>query len=306
MKDHVWRIGSRGSPLALWQAHHIRERLSQADPSGEVEIEIIKTSGDRIQDRALVEVGGKGLFVKEIQTALLEDRVDLAVHSLKDYPAENPPELLLASVPAREDRRDALVLPEGKRGDLPPQASVGTGSLRRHYQAALLHPGWRISGIRGNVDTRLKKVDSGTLDAVILAAAGLRRLGHGDRIDRLFTLDEMVPAVGQGALALECKAESGRLREILRTLEDPAARAEVDAERHFLEAVGASCTTPLGFSAVLEGGTVTLRGFIASLDGSRHVKGTLSGPASDAIRLVDRLLQQFLDEGAGDLIGRML
>lgn len=305
MTRNTWRIGSRGSPLALWQAHHVRDRLRELDPASDVEIEVIKTSGDRIQDRALLDVGGKGLFVKEIQAALLEDQVDLAVHSLKDYPAENPGELILACVPAREDRRDALVLGEGHReADLPREARIGTGSLRRHYQAALLHPGWSVQGIRGNVDTRIKKVDTGQLDAVVLAAAGLRRLGHEGRITRLFSLDEMVPAVGQGALALECRREDRELLELLSGLQDPAARAEVDAERHFLQAIGASCTTPLGFSALLEGESVTLRAFLASLDGKRHVGGTLSGPAGESLQLVDRLLQQFLDEGAGELLGR--
>lgn len=307
MTRNTWRIGSRGSPLALWQAHHVRDRLRELDPASDVEIEVIKTSGDRIQDRALTEVGGKGLFVKEIQSALLEDRVDLAVHSLKDYPAENPAELTLACVPRREERRDALILREGRAAeDLPEGARVGTGSLRRHYQAALLHPGWSMQGIRGNVDTRLKKVDTGQLDAVVLAAAGLRRLGHEERITRLFSLEEMVPAVGQGALALESRREDRDLREILLRFQDPAARAEVDAERHFLQAIGASCTTPLGFTAVLEEEekAVTIRAFLASLDGKRRVKGTLAGPAREALHLVDRLLQQFLDEGAGELLGR--
>lgn len=305
MKRHVWRIGSRGSPLALWQAHHIRDLLRHADSKSDVEIEVIKTSGDRIQDRALVEVGGKGLFVKEIQAALLEDRVDLAVHSLKDYPAENPAELILACVPRREDRRDALVLQEGKREeDFPVEARVGTGSLRRHYQAALLHPGWRIEGLRGNVETRMKKADSGLLDAVILAAAGLRRLGHEGRIHRCFPPEQMVPAVGQGALALECREEDAGLRKLLRGLEDSGARTEVEAERHFLVAIGASCTTPLGFAAILEGERVTLLGFLASLDGKRHLKESLAGPVGESLKLVDRLLEKFLAQGAGDLLGR--
>lgn len=305
MKRHVWRIGSRGSPLALWQAHHVRDLLRQADPGSDVEIEVIKTSGDRIQDRALVEVGGKGLFVKEIQTALLEDRVDLAVHSLKDYPAQNPPELTLACVPRREDRRDALVLPEGKgKMEIPAEARVGTGSLRRHFQAELLHPSWRIQGLRGNVETRMKKVDSGLMDAVILAAAGLRRLGHEGRIHRYFAPDEMVPAVGQGALALECRSEDEGLRDILRGFEHADTRAEIEAERRFLVAVGASCTTPLGFTAILEGETITLLGFLASLDGKRHLKEHLSGPAGESLRLVDQILKSFIEGGARDLLNR--
>jgi len=300
-----WRIGTRGSALALWQAHFVRERLLEADPECAVEIEVIKTSGDRIQDRALLEVGGKGLFVKEIQTALLEGTADLAVHSLKDYPAENPAALALACVPQRHDRRDALVMPSGKPLEkLPDEPHVGTGSLRRHYQAQILHPKWIISGLRGNVDTRIKKTDTGQFDAVILAAAGLKRLGYEGRISRTFSPDEMVPAVGQGAIAVECRADDREMRAVLGGLEDVRARREIEAERRFLQGLGGSCTTPLGISAELAGDRVVLRGFLSSIKGDRWIKDTLEGPAAQADALSDALLQKFWDRGAAALLER--
>ncbi len=305
MTARRWRIGTRGSALALWQAHFVRDRLAEADPGCIVDIEVIRTSGDKVQDRALLEVGGKGLFVKEIQTALLEGSVDLAVHSLKDYPAENPPSLALACVPQRQDRRDALVLPTGRALEgLSAGARVGTGSLRRHHQARLLHPGWRVEGLRGNVDTRLKKVDAGQLDAVILAAAGLKRLGYEGRISRLFDPEEMVPAVGQGAIAVECRSDDREVLSVLGRVEDTPARREVEAERRFLRGLGGSCTTPLGINAQLGSDRVVLRGFLASVKGDRHLKDRLEGPAEKAEALADELLKRFWDRGAAELMDR--
>jgi hydroxymethylbilane synthase len=300
------RIGSRGSALALWQAHYVRDRL-RCLPEGlpAVEILVIKTSGDRIQDRALLEVGGKGLFVKEIQQALLDHEVDIAVHSLKDYPAANPPELTLACVPQRQDPRDALVLSEGRRmEDLPAAPKVGTGSLRRHFQLAAARPHWCIAGLRGNVDTRLRKVDRGELDAVVLAAAGLKRLGYEGRITRIFSLDEMVPAVGQGALAIECREDRPELLQLLRRLEDPQARREIEAERRFLAGLGGSCTTPLGIHAQVQEGRVSLRGYLSSLDGGRQIREDIEGEASRAADLADDLLERFRSLGAQELLGR--
>jgi hydroxymethylbilane synthase len=292
------RVGTRGSALALWQAHYIRDLLVEADPDTPVEIEIIKTSGDRIQNRALAEIGGKGLFVKEIQQALMDETVDLAVHSLKDYPAENPGELTLGCVPARADRRDVLVCPVGgTEKQLPQRARIGTGSLRRQYQLGLLKPAWQPVNIRGNVDTRLKKVERGEIHAVVLAAAGLNRLGHSDRITRFFSTEEMVPAVGQGAVAVECRRRDRDLMRVLEYIQDPGARLEVDAERHFLKALGASCVTPVGCSVELRGDEAAVRAFLASFDGSRHFRGEIAGPASEAKALTDRLLERMDREG---------
>ena len=300
------RIATRGSALALWQANHVKRSLEAASPGMTVEIVVIKTSGDRIQDRALLEVGGKGLFVKEIQAALLEKSVDLAVHSLKDYPAENPEELVLACVPERQDPRDALVLPLGRtEKELPASPAIGTGSLRRKHQARIAHPQWRVMGLRGNVGTRLTKVDSGELDAVILAAAGLNRLGHASRITRLFSVDEMVPAVGQGALAIEVRGDNGGLLELLGAMQDPKARLEVDAERRFLKGLQGSCTTPLGIHATLSDDDVELRAFLSTVEGDRFITERAVGPAADVESLVDGLIETFWKRGAKEILGRV-
>lgn len=305
MTAQTIRIGTRGSALALWQARYTQSRLEALAPGTSVQIEVIKTSGDLIQDRALLEVGGKGLFVKEIQVALLKGEVDLAVHSLKDYPAENPEQLTLACVPQRQDPRDALVLPQGKlERDLPAKPRVGTGSLRRQHQAQAAFPEWALGGLRGNVDTRLRKVDSGELDAVILAAAGLNRLGHADRITRLFSRDEMVPAVGQGAIALETRRDRTGILSLLSKMQDEKARREIDAERRFLVGLGGSCTTPLGIHAELNGGRMLLRGFLSSIDGSRQIRDRAEGPAEEASKLADELLERFWKAGAAQLLGR--
>ncbi len=300
-----WRIGTRGSALALWQAHFVQERLAQADPSCFAEVEVIKTSGDLIQDRALLEVGGKGLFVKEIQTALLEGKVDLAVHSLKDYPAENPKELVLACVPERQDRRDALVMQKGQPlSSLPVDAVVATGSLRRRHQAKLLFPRWEIAGLRGNVDTRLKKLDAGQFNGILLASAGLRRLGYDARIGRYFEPNEMVPAVGQGAIAVECRANDKEMRALLGRIESPKARREVEAERRFLRELGGNCTTPLGITAIIDGDKVELHAFLASIRGERHLKDHASGAAEKAESLALELLKRFWGNGASELLER--
>ena len=305
MNVETIRIGTRGSALALWQAHFVKARLLEVSPASAAEIVVIKTSGDLIQDRALLEVGGKGLFVKEIQLALLKGEVDVAVHSLKDYPAENPEELVLACIPHRQDPRDALVLPAGRPGhSLPSRPRVGTGSLRRQFQAQAAFPSWQIAGLRGNVDTRLKKVDTGELDAVILAAAGLNRLGHGGRISRLFSRDEMVPAVGQGAIAVEARGDHRPMLEILGRMEDGRARREIDAERRFLQGLGGSCTTPLGIHAEVQGDRVALRGFLSSVDGTGVIRDQVDGPAADALKLADDLLGRFWAKGAAHLLGR--
>ena len=305
MDKNILRIGTRGSPLALWQAHYVKDRLHRERPGLKIEIEVITTSGDKIKNRPLLEVGGKGLFVKEIQTALLDGKVDIAVHSLKDYPAENPPSLQLACVPAREDRRDALVWAADWCGPtLPAGAIVATGSLRRQHQLSLIHPEWNIMGLRGNVDTRLKKVDSGAVDGVILAAAGLRRLGYEQRISMSFPIEDMVPAAGQGALAIEGRCDEPDVAALLMEIQDHRSRIEVDIEREFLKKIGASCTTPLGVTALLEGdGGVILLGFLSSIDGKRHVKGRVEGGADDPAALVDGLMRQFLEQGASSMLG---
>src|SRR5580698_1047339 len=232
-------IGSRGSQLALWQAHHIARMLHLAGM--ETRLEIIKTTGDKIQDVPLSQVGGKGLFTKEIEEALLDHRIDLAVHSLKDMPSELPAGLILSAIPEREDPRDALLgapLREGSR--------VGTSSLRRSVQLKAMHRGVSIETLRGNLDTRIRKLDEGQYDTIILAAAGLRRLGWADRISELIPVDVMIPAVGQGALAIETRDDQGDAYRIAQSLEHAASRTAVTAERAFLAVFGGGCQVPIG------------------------------------------------------------
>jgi hydroxymethylbilane synthase len=303
MAERVLRLATRGSALALWQARYVKGRLEEAHAGLRVEIRVVKTSGDRIQDRPLLEVGGKGLFVKEIQTALLEGEADLAIHSLKDYPAENPEALCLACVPVREDPRDALVLPpKGTPEGLARDAVIGTGSLRRAHQLRRLFPFWRLQGIRGNVETRLRKVDGGEIHGAVLACAGLKRLGFESRITRPFSEEEVVPAVGQGALAVEGRRGDREVLSLVQPLEDPRARLCVEAERRFLRGLGGSCTTPLGIHASLAGERMVLRGFLATVPGDRWIADRVEGPAAEAPRLADRLLEAFEKRGAGALL----
>lgn len=287
-------IGSRGSQLALWQARWVESRLQQLGER--CRIEIIKTTGDKITDVPLSKVGGKGLFTKEIEDALLAGSVDVAVHSLKDMPTELPPGLTLQAVPEREDVRDAMV---GRRlNELAAGARVGTSSLRRAAQLKAVRPDLAIETIRGNLDTRLRKLDEGQYDAIVLAAAGLRRLGWADRIAELLDEDVMCPAVGQGALAIETRGDEGEAALVCRKLNDPDTRAAVTAERALLGALGGGCQVPIGANAKVLGGRVRLRAVVAAPDGSRVVKGAREGAVSDAALLGEDLGRELLDKGA--------
>jgi hydroxymethylbilane synthase len=287
-------IGSRGSALALWQARHIQSRL--AELGAESRIEIIKTTGDKIQDVPLAKVGGKGLFTKEIEEALLAGTIDVAVHSMKDVPTEIPEGLTIAAIPEREEARDALV--GCSLAELNAGSRIGTSSLRRASQLRALHLGVTIETLRGNVDTRLRKLDEGQYDAIVLAAAGLRRLGWQDRIRELIPADIMCPSVGQGALAIETRdpdhKDSGDAWRLVRKLDRAEARAAVEAERALLATLGGGCQVPVGAHATLEGGTIHLRAIVASPDGSRLIRGQLSGtdPALTGSRLGCILLEQ--------------
>lgn len=263
-------IGSRGSQLALWQANHVRERLAAAGISARVEI--IHTTGDKITDVPLARLGAetsiKGLFTKEIEDALLDGRIDLAVHSMKDMPTELPRGLRIAAAPEREDARDALI--GATLDSLPPGARVGTSALRRQVQLASARPDLAIVPVRGNVDTRLRKLEAGEFDAILLAAAGLRRLGWERRIAELIPIDVICPAVGQGALAVETREEDCRFD----FLDDPATRADVETERAFLRAMGGGCQVPMGCHV----GQGLLRCAVAEPDGSRLRRFSGSGP----------------------------
>jgi len=301
--ERTLKIATRGSTLALWQANHIKSLIVSANPSVKVTITVVKTSGDRIQDRPLLEIGGKGLFVKEIQASLLAEEADIAVHSLKDYPAVNPDELRISCVPPREDPRDVLVVRKEASGKaLREGANIGTGSLRRGHQARMLFPSCKITGIRGNVETRLSKVDDGSLDAVILAAAGLKRLGFENRICRAFSPEEIIPAVGQGALAVETRKNDRDLIDLLTPLQDTKSRTAIDLERKFLTSVGGSCTTPIGIHARIESDDVSIRAFLASIDGSRHIRKHTQGPVKRGKNLIDDLVDSFMQEGADELL----
>ena len=290
-------IASRGSQLALWQARWVQQKL--AELGQESRIEIIKTTGDKITDVPLAKVGAKGLFTKEIEEALLEQRADLAVHSLKDLPTELPRNLVLAAIPAREDPRDAIV---GRRlADLPVGARVGTSSLRRSAQLRQLRPDFEIESIRGNLDTRLRKLDEGRYDAIVLAAAGLKRLGWSDRIAELLPPEIMCSAVGQGALAIETRDE-GPGRDACAALDNPTTRAAVIAERAVLAALGGGCQVPIGAYATVAGERLRMVAVVASPDGTELVRGEAEGPAAEATRLGSALGADLLARGARKIL----
>lgn len=299
-------IASRESALALWQARFIRSQLAVLYPRAGIEILGMTTEGDRRLDATLVKIGGKGLFVKELEEALASGRADIAVHSVKDVPMVLPPGFVLAAIGERADPRDAFV--SNRYADLaalPADARVGTSSLRRECQLRARHPRLKIEPLRGNVPTRLKKLDDGHYDAVILAAAGLKRLALENRITRLLTPSESLPAPGQGALGIECLASRADLIGQLAPLGHAATERCVEAERAFSRALSGNCNLPLGAYAELEGSRIRLRGFVGAPDGTRLVSGELDGPrdAPDALgaALADRLKAQ----GAADILAEL-
>ena len=302
MSDHV-RIGTRGSQLALRQAEEVAAGLRRAWPGVRVELVPIRTSGDRLATAHLAEVGGKGLFVKEIEDALLEERVDLAVHSLKDLPAERPAGLVLAAFPRREDPRDVLMAATPTRLDaLARGARVGTSSLRRRVQLLARRPDLAIAPIRGNVDTRVRKLREGEFDALVLASAGLRRLGLFDATATPLDPEEVLPAVGQGTLGVEARAGDTRTRNLAEVLTDAETRMASLAERAFLEAVGGSCTTPLGAYARRVAGGLRLDAFVATPDGARALRDSAVGEPDAPEALGRRLAERLLDAGAAEII----
>jgi len=292
------RIGSRGSQLALWQANYIRLLLEQR--SHKVEIEIIKTTGDKITDVALAQVGTKGMFTKEIEEALAENRVDLAVHSLKDLPTEISPGFEIAAIPARQDARDAFCSPHYNRiEDLPNRARVGTSSLRRQAQLKALRPDLEILALRGNVDTRLRKLEAGQYDAVILAAAGLNRLGKQECIRQVLAPSVMCPAAGQGALAIEIRKGDVEVREHVAFLDDKAARTATTCERALLNKMGGGCQVPIGAFAEIVSGRLHLEAIVARPDGTDVLRE--SGDGEDPVELGESIGGALLSRG-GDAI----
>jgi len=293
------RIGSRGSQLALWQANHIRELLEQR--GHRIEIEIIKTTGDKITDVALAQVGTKGMFTREIEEALAENRVDLAVHSLKDLPTEIPSGFEIAAIPPRQDARDAFCSLKYKRiQDLPQGARVGTSSLRRQAQLKALRPDLDTHALRGNVDTRLRKLEAGEYDAVILAAAGLKRLGKQDSIRQLLDAKVMCPAAGQGALAVEIRKADSAVRQHVIFLDDAAARLTTTCERALLNKMGGGCQVPIGAFAEIILGKLHLQAVVASPEGSTVLRK--SGEGDDPVRLGEMVGAALLGEGGDSIL----
>jgi len=299
-------IGTRGSQLALWQANWVKARLLESQPNIEVQIQVISTKGDRVLDVSLPKLGeqGKGLFTKELEEAIVGHRVDLAVHSLKDLPTELPSGLEIGAICEREDVRDALVAREDVKSfaALPEHARVGTSSLRRQAQLRAVRPDLSIEPIRGNVDTRLRKLDEGQFDAIVLAAAGLHRLGHAGRITEHLDEDVMLPAVGQGALAIEIRSNDPATAEIIRRLNHEATSVACKAERAFLKGLGGGCLVPIAAHARIEGDTLNLRGLVASPDGTQQVTGVRTGRSSDAVSLGLELADELLSRGANKIL----
>lgn len=296
------RIGTRGSQLALTQARWVQSQIAHHRPDAHIELVIIKTSGDRFVDQPLSTIGGKGLFVKEIEDAMLAGSIDCAVHSMKDVPNELAPGLVIAAVPPREDVRDVLIpaADGASLAGLPSQARVGTSSLRRAALLRALRPDLQIEPLRGNVDSRLRKLDAGNLDAIVLAAAGLRRLSITREQAQLLDTNEMLPAVGQGALAIESRPDD--IQSLLAVLDDTPTRLAVTAERAFLHTVGGSCRTPLAAYAELKGGTLWMRALIASLDGSTILRGERHGPAAQANEFGISLGEELLARGGAEIL----
>ena len=306
-------IGSRGSQLALRQANWVKDQLSAA--GHEIAIEIIRTTGDKLQSfpleqplpasmaQSVAEAGSKGLFIKEIEEALLSDEVDLAVHSLKDLPTVLPEGLSLAAVPPREDARDVFISANGEPFEqLPEGARVGTSSPRRQAQLRRLRPDLELISLRGNLDTRLRKMERGDCSALVLAAAGLHRLGLRNCITGYFDFDQICPAVGQGALAIEIRREDAELERALAPLDDPSTHLAVRAERAMLQRLGGGCQVPIAAYASLEGSQLRLRGIVASLDGSRLIRAVAAGVKEDPESLGIAVAEDLLEKGAAEIL----
>ena len=296
-------VGTRGSRLALWQAEWVQSQIRAIAPDVSVILRRIQTSGDKIQDVPLANIGGKGLFVKEIEEALLRREIDLAVHSMKDVPSVLPEGLEIICVPEREDPRDALIAREGHSLEkLPVGGRVGTSSLRRQAQLLHVRPDLEIAVLRGNVDTRLRKVRENYFDAIILAASGLKRLGWDQEVTEYLSVDVSLPAIGQGSLGLEGRKEDSFVRDLVARFEHRPTRIAVTAERALLTRLEGGCQVPIAGYATLQGDTLTLDGLVASLDGKRYIRQVISGPAGEAGSLGTRLAEQLLESGAQPIL----
>ena len=300
-------IGTRQSLLALWQSNHIAALLREKYPECEVILKKIVTKGDRILDVPLAQIGGKGLFTKEIETELADGTIDLAVHSLKDMPTVLPEGLCLTAITERANVGDAFVSNKyASFEELPLGAVIGTSSLRRKAQLLAARPDLQIMDLRGNVDTRLRKLDEGLYDAIILAAAGLERLGHGDRITALIPPEVCLPAVGQGALAIEARTADDEVRSMLEFLNDLPTKQSTDAERAFLGLLEGGCQVPIGVHADVAGEQIKIEAIIAALDGSTVLRDTITGKAEDAVALGQQLGKKMLAAGGQEILAAIL
>lgn len=296
------RIGTRGSKLALWQAEHVRARLL-GEAKIDSEIVVIKTAGDQFAYAAIPEIGGKGIFIKEIEDALLEGRVDAAVHSMKDVPTMTPPELCFPAIPKREDPRDCLVSSSGQPLEqLKTGARIGTSSLRRQSQILHFRDDFEIVNLRGNVDTRLTKLNNGELDAIVVAKAGLDRLGLGERISQILSPEMMLSAVGQGALAIETRESDARTRDLFAALDDADTRAAIAAERALLAELEGGCQAPLGAWARIQSGKMIMDARVLCADGTDCIHRREEGTPTDAERLGRSVAREMLDAGAARLL----
>ncbi|MDP6100200.1 MAG: hydroxymethylbilane synthase [Dehalococcoidia bacterium] len=296
-------LGSRGSVLALIQTHFVIQQISQNNPGVSFEVRKIKTQGDVQRHRTLSRMGGKGVFVKEIQQALLAGEVQAAVHSCKDLPVECPPGLEIVAILRRDDPRDALVSRSGlDLKSLPQGALLGTGSPRRAAQIRALRPDLQIGELRGNLDTRLRKVHFGAVEAVVVAAAGLDRMGYQGRITQLLPCEACIPAVGQGALAVEIRADNDEARRLLAPLDHPPSRNAVTAERAFLEWLGGGCHSPIAALGEVQGGRLTLRGMVAASEGDRLLKDTVEGDADSPEQVGRHLAERLSEQGAAEFL----
>ena len=302
MKNQII-IGTRGSKLALWQADYIEQRLREEYPGLSVTQKRVTTKGDRILDVPLAKIGGKGLFTKELEEEMLSGGIDLAVHSLKDMPAKVPDGLVIAAVTKRLDPGDALVSNRfSSFEELPKGARVGTSSLRRRAQILCARPDLEMLDLRGNVNTRLRKLDEGEYDAIVLAVAGLKRLGFADRIRQVLPREMVLPAVGQGALAIETREDDKETRDMLAFLRDDDTICCTEAERSFLARVEGGCQVPVGVYATAEGDGLKVEAVIASLDGQRFYRGDVNGTRRDAAKLGENLAEKLLDEGGAEIL----
>ena len=297
------RIATRKSALALWQAEHVAALLTELPEIDTVELVPLSTRGDEILDRSLQKIGGKGLFIKELEVAMQAGEADIAVHSMKDVPAEMPEGFCLAAMLERANHADALVSPNGEQlSDLPQGALVGSSSLRRQAQLKMMRPDLRIEPLRGNVNTRLAKLDNGDYDAIILAAAGLERLRFDDRISQVFVPDQMLPAAAQGVVGIECLEDATELRAVLAQLNHADSVQTTLAERAIARVLEASCQSPVAAFAVLDGDDLTVTALVAMPDGSESIRDSVSGKSADAESLGEQLAARLLDSGAAEML----